>query len=130
MSSVHVSAKGIIRRDGDLNWLVLKERDHFTLPGGFVQPGETPEKALRRKFADELGLTARFSATEVCEIPYASPKGGQFLWQVFRIEIEGRLRVSPPAGMETISFVMPAIFRRSRPFAEQRIYQCFEMTGL
>lgn len=44
--------------------LLLQQRDanpalyplHWTLPGGYVEPGETPEQAIRREMDEEMNL--------------------------------------------------------------------------
>ena len=47
-----VSLKGIVVRDERV--LLLKnERDEWELPGGRIEPGETPEECLAREIADE-----------------------------------------------------------------------------
>lgn len=48
-------ACGLLIRDGKV-LLQRKRTDRFwALPGGRVEPGETPEEALRREFLEELG---------------------------------------------------------------------------
>jgi len=50
-----VSAKGILLvRDAVL--LVGNSRGEFELPGGRIEPGETPERAVQRELAEEVGL--------------------------------------------------------------------------
>lgn len=51
-----ISAKGILGRDGHV--LVMKnDRDEWELPGGHVEPKESPEDAVIREFFEETGLT-------------------------------------------------------------------------
>lgn len=90
---------------------------------------ETPEDTLRRKFADELGLTASFLAEEVCKVDYSSPQGEVFQWRVFHVQFQGAVVIVPPDGIEAL-YMKPARFRRSRTYTEQRILQCSNMTGL
>src|SRR3954452_17102557 len=50
-----VSAKGIIvRRDAVV--LVRNRRDEWELPGGKLEPGESPERCVAREIDEELGL--------------------------------------------------------------------------
>ncbi|MRH93520.1 NUDIX domain-containing protein [Nocardia sp. SYP-A9097] len=47
-----ISVKGVVVRDGRV--LLLKnERGEWELPGGRIEPGETPEECLAREIAEE-----------------------------------------------------------------------------
>lgn len=50
-----VSVKGVIVR-GDKVILLRNERDEWELPGGKLEPGESPEQCLAREIAEELQL--------------------------------------------------------------------------
>ncbi|WP_161957083.1 NUDIX domain-containing protein [Aestuariivirga litoralis] len=55
-------ACGLVRRDGRL---LLQRKRHeaiWALPGGRVEPGETPEAALLREFQEELGWQVSIAA--------------------------------------------------------------------
>jgi 8-oxo-dGTP diphosphatase len=58
MSPRH-TARGIVISDGQL---LLMERwrpgmHYFSIPGGGIEPGETPEECVRREILEETGLT-------------------------------------------------------------------------
>ncbi|MBI3516679.1 MAG: NUDIX hydrolase [Proteobacteria bacterium] len=50
-----VSVKGVVAHDGRVV-LVKNERDEWELPGGRLEPDETPTDCVVREIAEELGL--------------------------------------------------------------------------
>lgn len=50
-----VSVKGIVVRD-DAVVVVRNRRDEWELPGGKLDPGESPEQCVAREIEEELGL--------------------------------------------------------------------------
>lgn len=56
--ATHYAAAGALLTDPDGNVLLVKPyyRDHWSLPGGMVDHGETPEAACAREITEELGL--------------------------------------------------------------------------
>ena len=56
-----VSIKGVIMRDARVV-LLRNERDEWELPGGKLEPGESPEQCVVREIAEELGLEVSAAA--------------------------------------------------------------------
>ncbi|MEU4254327.1 NUDIX hydrolase [Amycolatopsis sp. NPDC026612] len=54
-SGFPVSIKGVLVRN-DRVVLVHNERDEWELPGGRIEPGETPEQTVAREINEETGL--------------------------------------------------------------------------
>jgi len=53
-----VSVKGVLIRDGKV-LLLRNEREEWELPGGKIDPGETPEECVAREITEETGWAAR-----------------------------------------------------------------------
>lgn len=84
-----VSAKALIK-DSTGRVLVIKEnQDTWSLPGGGVDHGESPEVALRRELAEEIGARSvniqGFSKTLTFEL---LTKHAWLLWIVYDVDIE------------------------------------------
>lgn len=52
-----VSIKGVVTASRQV-LLVLNERDEWELPGGRLEPVESPEQCVGREIEEETGLTA------------------------------------------------------------------------
>jgi 8-oxo-dGTP pyrophosphatase MutT (NUDIX family) len=53
--SYAVSVKGVLVRDGKV-LLMQHEGDEWELPGGRIEPGETPQSCVAREIHEETGL--------------------------------------------------------------------------
>lgn len=52
-TSYPISVKGVVVRDGEV-LLVKNERDEWELPGGKLDPGESPEQCVVREIQEEV----------------------------------------------------------------------------
>lgn len=76
-----ISAKGILwREEGVL--LAANDRQEWELPGGHVEPGESPEEAVIREWREETGLTVRVD--RLVDAAFYTPlAGGRSVFLVF-----------------------------------------------
>ncbi|WGX94274.1 NUDIX domain-containing protein [Nocardioides sp. L-11A] len=63
--------------------------DVFYLPGGKLEPGESPEEAMRREVREELGVTVRDAAHFLDVRAPAAIERVPMRLTVFRVAIEG-----------------------------------------
>jgi 8-oxo-dGTP diphosphatase len=97
-------AAAVIVRDGRV--LMVHERSRrsgggewWTLPGGGVEPGETPEEAVRREVFEETGLVVS-AARHVLEMPY--PSGMTSVFSVTVADGEPRIGLDDGVGPEML----------------------------
>jgi len=94
----------VIVRDGRV--LMVHERSRrsgggewWTLPGGGLEPGETPEEAVRREVFEETGLVVA-QAKHVLEMPY--PSGMTSVFAVTVADGEPHLPLDDGTGPEPL----------------------------
>lgn len=69
----HIVVTGLLRRAGRVLLVhrSLSRRwypDAWDLPGGHVEPGETPRRALERELAEELGIQATVTGERFAQV--------------------------------------------------------------
>ncbi|MEU8632744.1 NUDIX hydrolase [Amycolatopsis sp. NPDC048633] len=104
-----VSIKGVLIRD-DRVMLVHNERDEWELPGGRIEPGETPEQTVAREITEESGLPV-----DVAEILDA--------W-MYHIDVAGKDVFIVTYGCTTTSDAAPVVsheHNRIGEFAEHEV---------
>ncbi len=78
----------VVRRDGKV-LLVHGRTTTFAMPGGGIEPGESPEDAAERELLEETGLKATNS-----QFQFILETGGH-RHHVFLVEAEGEVQAGP-----------------------------------
>lgn len=116
-----VSVKGVIQlEDGVV--LLRNERHEWELPGGKLEPGESPRHCLEREILEELSIPVAAGALLDCWV-YSIAPGVDVLIVTYlcvALEPEAPLRLSEEHGALAImdparldGLVMPSGYRRS-----------------
>lgn len=99
--------------------------DHWGIPGGKVEKGESPEKAARRELEEETGYRADF-LNHLVSGAYRLPKGsgvsrlpkGKFINRhIFWSRYDGRQKIECREGKE-MKFISPAQFRKLKIYPD------------
>jgi 8-oxo-dGTP pyrophosphatase MutT (NUDIX family) len=106
--TIRIAAAILGRADG-MTLLVRKRgTTAFMQPGGKIEPGEAPVRALCRELAEELGLSIDPMAPEYLgryAAPAANEAGATVEAEIFHVEITAE--VEPAAEIEEIIWVDP-----------------------
>ena len=121
-----VSLKAIIRNEkGEV--LVNKEkgRDHWSLPGGCWDHGETDIECLKRELYEEIGYEGELTAHPVAttqELIFMPTKQAWLLWIVYDVTL-ATMDFSIGEESDEVAFVNPESFKSSTALGEQLVYK-------
>jgi 8-oxo-dGTP diphosphatase len=84
--------------DGDGRLAVVRDAEGVFLPGGGIEPGETPEEAVAREMLEKCGLVIRVGLCLIRAVPLVrTPDGTTFEKRSFFFDT--RIDASLPAAM-------------------------------
>ena len=125
-SFYRISLKALIRNeDGDILVNREKGRDHFSLPGGGWDHGETDIQCLQRELFEELGFNGEFTAVPVLtsrEPIWMPTKKAWLLWIVYEV-VPDSMQFIVGEESEEIKFVTPEYFKAASWQSERMIYE-------
>lgn len=111
LATFHAAAALFVTDDAGRVLLVKPNyRDHWAIPGGYVDQHETPHSAAERELREELGVM--LPVGDLLVVDWASPAGPRpralvnFLFDGGRLLPEHRIRVNPDE-LDTFGFHPP-----------------------
>jgi 8-oxo-dGTP pyrophosphatase MutT (NUDIX family) len=99
-------------------------RDHWGLFGGWLEPGETPEQAIQREMAEELGLTLETARLEYVKLH----RDGDVIAHVFCYPAPSGLDSAPLREGQRLEFLSLSDLEARRVVPRHRsIFEWYEM---
>lgn len=102
------------------------DKDDIGLPGGKVDPGETPLEAALRELFEETGY--KIGDPRYAHLIYHAETGGK-LAVAYQIPFNGIKQVQLPEETGIVAWVLPSVLAESKTFGE---YNCglFNTVGI
>jgi 8-oxo-dGTP diphosphatase len=100
-------AAGVLFRDADGRVLLVKPtyKDGWDIPGGYVEPGESPKQAARREVLEELGIEVPIGRLLVVDWAPHPNEGDKVLFIFDGGQLQNRnLSSSAPDEIEEVKF--------------------------
>lgn len=120
-----ISLKAIIRNNKD-EVLVNKEagRDHWSLPGGGWDHGETRLECMKRELKEEVGYDGELAMElrDVSEPIFMPKKQNWLVWLVYEVELANNT-ISVGEESDEVAFIDPEQFKNSSSLSEQLVYR-------
>lgn len=110
-------AAGVLFRDDAGAVLLVKPtyKAGWDLPGGYVEPGESPKQAAQREVREELGFEAKIGELLVVDWAPHPVEGDKLLFVFEGGEVPGELRPAAPDEIELVRFWAPDDLREALP---------------
>lgn len=102
-------AAGVLFRDDAGAVLLVKPtyKAGWDLPGGYVEPGESPKQAAQREVREELGFEAKIGELLVVDWAPHPNEGDKLLFIFAGGQVPGGLRPAAPDEIELVQFWAP-----------------------
>tara|TARA_R100000656_G_scaffold104176_2_gene76285 strand:+ start:14626 stop:15051 length:426 start_codon:yes stop_codon:yes gene_type:complete len=110
----------INNRGGEVLAVTRPFRDDLLgLPGGHIDPGETPEEAIVREIYEETGLRAHsVSQIYLGFVPAREKGSGESHWvQCFQVDSWGGTPASPEVGTKSMWTTWDVLCSKGQPYA-------------
>jgi ADP-ribose pyrophosphatase YjhB (NUDIX family) len=119
-----VSIKAVIRNTKGEVLLVKEEGGSWSLPGGGMDHGETPEQALAREMIEEAEIRQPFSAICLGVGPrFVVDRNAWLLWVVYELSFDAPLVFSKGVDADEVAFMDPMQFHKSDITSEKLVYK-------
>ncbi len=127
-----VSIKAIIRNKKGEVLLVKEKGGTWSLPGGGMDHGETPEVALAREMFEEVLITKKFEANCIgVGSRFLASRDAWLLWVVYELDIKEPFNYGIGQDADEVAFIDPKIFKASKIVSEKLVYKwCVDSRGL